>query len=131
MGVGDVGSHQSDPVQGIQGAAKSLVGAVLDLSGFGLIPESSPGETGAQNVSGQPFQSRPIVSIDGRPTENVEARRVPAVEPIGELPAETAPAGQHLQDVVLEQPREHLGVQPVEGMESVFIVARFDVWDDF
>jgi hypothetical protein len=42
---------------------------------------------------------------------------VPAVEPIGELPAETALAGQHLQHVVLEQPRERLGIQPVEGMK--------------
>ena len=36
---------------------------------------------------------------------------------MGEVPAETAPGDQHLQDVVLEQPREPLRVQRVEGMK--------------
>ena len=34
-----------------------------------------------------------------------------------ELPAEATPGDQHLQDVVLEQPREPLRVQRVEGMK--------------
>ncbi len=36
---------------------------------------------------------------------------------MGEVPAEAAPGDQHLQDVVLEQPREPLRVQRVEGMK--------------
>jgi hypothetical protein len=36
---------------------------------------------------------------------------------MAEVPAETALRGQHLQDVVLEQPREPLRVQRVEGMK--------------
>ena len=36
---------------------------------------------------------------------------------MAEVPAETALRGQHLQDVVLEQPREHLRVKRAEGMK--------------
>ena len=93
------------------------MGAVLDLSGFGLVPESRPGETGAQDIGGQSFQSRLIVSVNRRPTVNLKARRVPAAEPIGEVPAETTLGGRHLQDVVLEQPREPLRVQRAEGLK--------------
>ena len=117
VGIRNVGSHQSNPVQSIHGAGDSLVGAVLDLSGLGLVLESSAGETGSQDISGQPFQSRLIVSINPRPTVDLEARRLPAAEPIGELAAEAALGGQHLQDVVLEQPREHFIVKRAEGMK--------------
>jgi len=113
----DRGGESGDPVQGIQAAGESLVGAVLDLSGLGLVLESSAGETGAQDISGQPFQSRLIVSINRRPTVDLEARRLPAAEPIGALPAEAALGGQHLQDVVLEPPREPLIVKRAEGMK--------------
>ena len=36
---------------------------------------------------------------------------------MGEVPAEATLRGQHLEDVVLEQPREHLRVQRAEGMK--------------
>lgn len=45
VGVGDVGRHLSGPIQCIQGAGDSLVGAVLDLSGFRLALESRPAAT--------------------------------------------------------------------------------------
>ncbi len=115
-----------DPVQSIQAARDTLVRAVLDLSGFGPLEESSPSETGAQDIGGQSFQSRLIVSINRRPAVHLKARRVPAAEPIGELPAETALRGQQLQDVVLEQPREPLRVQRAEGLKLLLPIPDAD-----
>ena len=122
MGVGDVGGHQGNPVQRIHPSGQTLPGAVVDLPGFSLVLESSPGETGTQDIGGQPFQSGLIVSINRGTAVHLEAGRVPAAEPIGELPAEAALAGQHLQDVVLEKAREPLIVEWTERMEWPLLI---------
>ena len=44
--------HQSDPVQGIQGAADAFGGAVFDPTLLGIVVQSAGGETGAEEVGG-------------------------------------------------------------------------------
>jgi hypothetical protein len=55
VGVGDVGSHQSDPVQRIHPSDQTLRGPVLDLSVVSLVLESSAGETGPQDIGPSTF----------------------------------------------------------------------------
>ena len=78
VGVRNVGSHQSDPVQGIHPSDQTLRGPVLDLSVVSLVLK--PGETGAQDIGKQSFQSRLILSLDGTTTVDLEARRLPGSE---------------------------------------------------
>ena len=51
--VWNMGGHQGDPIQGIQGAADAFGGAVFDPTLVGIVVQSAGGETGTEDVGGQ------------------------------------------------------------------------------
>jgi hypothetical protein len=76
-----------DVTRAIHPSGQPLGGPVLDLCVVRIVVESRSGETGAQDVGRQSFESRLIGSINRRPTVNLKARWVPGAQPVGEVPA--------------------------------------------
>ncbi len=81
--VWNMGGHQRDPVQGIQGAVDTLGSAVFDPTLLGIVLQSTGGETGTEDVGGQTLQGGTVVALDGPATMDAEAARVPSAQLLG------------------------------------------------
>ncbi len=88
--VGDVSQQEVDEVQGLEvmgagSGAGSIVGAVGDRAGLGIVLEPAQRERAASAVAGQPLVGRPVVLVEPDGVVDAEAGVMPGQHGIGRL----------------------------------------------
>ena len=103
MRIGNVGSNQSNPVEGIHGPLDSLFGLVLDLSQICLVIQSSGSKTGTEDIGTETVQRLFVFRRDRSSHPDLKAGVMPQAEFVGKLRAEAVFPDKHFQDVMLEK----------------------------